>query len=68
MVNSGIVIWLLVSSSLKAFVLERMAVTWGLTAVAIFFSITRFIAAMRRDGIIVEWGRDLVPATVPVSG
>ena len=56
MLNAGIVLWLLVSSSLKAFVLERMAVTWGLTAVAIFFSITRFIAAMRRDGITVKWG------------
>jgi len=61
MLNSGIVLWLLVSSSLKAFVLERMAVTWGLTAVAIFFSITRFIAAMRRDGIIVKWGSNREP-------
>ena len=61
MLNAGIVLWLLLSSSLKAFVLERTAVTWSLTAVAIFFSITRFIAAMRRDGIVVEWGRDLVP-------
>ncbi len=58
MLNAGIVLWLLVSSSLRAFVLERTAVTWGLTAVAIFFSITRFVAAMRRDGITVEWGRN----------
>jgi hypothetical protein len=58
MLNAGIVLWLLVSSSLRAFVLERTAVTWGLTAVAIFFSITRFIAAMRSDGITVEWGRN----------
>ena len=55
MLNAGIVLWLLVSSSLRAFVLERTAVTWGLTGVAIFFSITRFIAAMRRDGIVVKW-------------
>jgi hypothetical protein len=61
MLNAGIVLWLLVSSSLRAFVLERTAVTWGLTAVAIFFSITRFIAAMRRDGITVEWGRNREP-------
>jgi len=57
MLNAGIVLWLLLSSSLKAFVLERTAITWGLTAVAIFFSITRFIAAMRRDGIAVRWGK-----------
>ena len=61
MLNAGIVLWLLLSSSLKAFVLERSAVTYGLTAVAIFFSITRFIAAMRSDGIVVMWGRDIVP-------
>ena len=58
MLNAGIVLWLLVSSSLRAFVLERTAVTWSLTSVAIFFSITRFIAAMRRDGITVVWGRN----------
>ena len=55
MLNAGIVLWLLVSSSLRTFVLERTAVTWGLTGFAIFFSITRFIAAMRRDGIVVKW-------------
>lgn len=53
--NAGIVLWLLVSSSLRAFVLERTAVTWGLTALAVFLSITRFVATMRRDGITVEW-------------
>ena len=57
MVNAGIVLWLLVSSSLRAFVLERTAVTWSLTALAIFFSITRFMATMRRDGVTVKWGR-----------
>jgi hypothetical protein len=56
MLNAGIVMWLLVSSSLRAFVLERMVITWALTAMAIFFSITRFLAAMRQDGITVEWG------------
>ena len=47
MLNAGIVLWLLGSSSLRAFVPERTAITWGLT-VAIFLSITRFVAAMRR--------------------
>ena len=64
MLNAGIVLWLLVSSSLRAFVLERTAITWGLTAVAIFLSITRFVAAMRRDGITVEWGH---PRSLPVQ-
>jgi hypothetical protein len=53
--NAGLVFWLLVSSSLRSFVLERSAVTYGLTAVAIFFSISRFMAMMRHDGITVEW-------------
>jgi hypothetical protein len=55
MLNAGFVFWLLVTSSLRSFVLERSAVTYGLTAVAIFFSITRFVATMRRDDITVEW-------------
>ena len=32
MVNAGITLWLLLSSSLRTFVLERTAATWGLTA------------------------------------
>jgi hypothetical protein len=55
MLNAGLVFWLLVSSSVRSFVLERSAVTYGLTAIAIFFSITGFMAMMRRDGITVEW-------------
>jgi hypothetical protein len=55
MLNAGLVFWLLLSSSLRSFVLERSAVTYGLTAIAIFFSITGFMAMMRRDGITVEW-------------
>jgi intracellular septation protein A len=61
MLNAGLVFWLLVSSSLRSFVLERSAVTYGLTAVAIFFSITRFVAMMRHDGITVEWARAEAP-------
>ncbi|MGA2520357.1 MAG: VC0807 family protein [Acidimicrobiales bacterium] len=55
MLNAGLVFWLLVSTSLRSFVIERSVVTYGLTAVAIFLSITRFIAMMRRDNITVEW-------------
>jgi hypothetical protein len=64
MLNAGFVFWLLVTSSLRSFVLERSAVTYGLTAVAIFFSITRFVATMRRDHVKVEWAsaKSLAPA------
>lgn len=55
LLNAGVVFWLLVSSSLRSFVLERSVVTYGLTAIAIFFSITGFMTMMRRDGVTVEW-------------
>jgi len=57
MLNAGLVFWLLLSTSLRSFVIERSVITYGLTAVAIFFSITRFVAMMRRDNIRVEWAR-----------
>lgn len=65
--NAGITLWLLLSSSLHAFVLERMVATWGLTALAIFVSILWFVASMRRDGIVVEWGRYRQPLPIPVE-
>jgi hypothetical protein len=58
LLNSGLVLWLLVSSSLRSFVLERSVVTYGLTALAIFFSISGFMAMMRRDGITVQWAEN----------
>jgi hypothetical protein len=61
MLNAGIVFWLLLSSSLRSFVLERSAVTYGLTAIAILFSITGFMTMMRRDGITVEWANAKTP-------
>jgi hypothetical protein len=61
LVNTGIVLWLFLSSSLKDFVLERTAVTWGLTAVAIACSICGFTSTMRRDGILVQWGARRAP-------
>ncbi len=56
--NTAIVFcfWLFLSSSLKAFVLERTAITWGCTAAAIACSILGFTTTMRRDGILVHWG------------
>jgi hypothetical protein len=56
LVNSGLVAWLLISSSLQAFVLERTGITWGLTAGAIFLSIHGFGLTMRRGGYSVQWG------------
>jgi hypothetical protein len=61
MLNAGLVFWLLVSSSLRSFVLEKSAVTYGLTAMAIFFSVTRFMAMMRHDGITVAWASSESP-------
>lgn len=54
--NSGIVLWLLLTSSLKTFVLERTGVAWFLTAAAITCSIVGFTMTMRRDGVRVQWG------------
>jgi hypothetical protein len=61
MLNAGLVFWLLVSSSLRSFVLERSVVTYGLTAIAIFISISGFMAMMRRDGITVQWANTRTP-------
>jgi len=55
-VNTGIVLWLLLSSSLATFVLERTGVAWTLTATAVVFSILGFTTAMRKDGVTVQWG------------
>jgi hypothetical protein len=67
LINAGLVFWLLLSSSLSSFVLERAVVTYGLTALAIFLSITRFIAAVRRDGISVAWGEAPLRPAIPLS-
>jgi len=56
LLNAGFVLWLLVTSSLHAFVLERAAVTYTLTACAIYLSIRQFVVMMRGDGITVQWG------------
>jgi hypothetical protein len=66
LLNAGIVLWLLLSSSLHAFVLERSAVTYGLTALAIYLSVTRFVATMRRDGITVDWAANRGQEPQPV--
>lgn len=57
LVNAGFVMWLLVTSSVKAFVVERTAVSWGLTIAAVVLSAGWFVRTMRRNGITVRWGR-----------
>jgi hypothetical protein len=61
LVNSGLVAWLLITSSLQTFVLERTAITWSLTAGAIFLSISGFSSTMRQGGYSLRWGSS-VPA------
>ncbi len=65
LLNAGFVLWLLVTSSLHAFVLERAAVTYTLTACAIYLSIRQFVKMMRGDGITVQWGAE--PALLAVE-
>jgi hypothetical protein len=64
LLNAAFVLWLLVVSPLHAFVLERAAVTYTMTAGAIYFSIRQFVEMMRNDGITVEWGTASGPEPV----
>jgi hypothetical protein len=64
LLNAGLVLWMLLSSSLKMFILERTAATWSLTAAAIAISILGFTSAMRSDDVTVHWGS--APLVVPV--
>lgn len=54
--NAGVVLWLLLTSSLRAFLLERTVFTWALTVVAIVVSVLWFVRTMRRTGIHVRFG------------
>lgn len=67
LLNAGLVFWLLVSLPLRSFVLERSAVTYGLTAAAIFLSISGFMTMMRRDGITVKWAHAGATTDEPVD-
>jgi hypothetical protein len=61
-VNTGFALWLLLSSSLATFALERTAISWSLTGAAIACSIFGFTATMRRDGFKIQWGGSATPA------
>ncbi|HUC37544.1 MAG TPA: VC0807 family protein [Acidimicrobiales bacterium] len=54
-VNAGFVMWLLLESSLRAFVVERTVVSFVLTAGGILLSTIWFLRVMRRAGIAVRW-------------
>jgi hypothetical protein len=54
--NSGFVLWLLVTSSLHAFVIERTLVTWVSMGTGIAISTWWFVRAMRRADITVRFG------------
>ena len=54
--NSGFVLWLLVTSSLHAFVIERTMVTWISMGGGIAVSTWWFVRAMRQAGITVRFG------------
>jgi len=57
MLNAGLV-FLVARLVVTAFlIIERSLVTYGLTAIAIFFSISAFMAMMRHDGITVQWAK-----------
>jgi intracellular septation protein A len=55
--NASFVLWLLFTSSLRAFVVERTAVSWVLTGAGIVVSTFWFRRAMRRQGITVRFRR-----------
>jgi Protein of unknown function (DUF3159) len=54
--NAAITIWLLLSTSLRDFVIERAVASNVLTAAAILISMLWFHHSMRRDGLKVSWG------------
>ncbi|HEX4217406.1 MAG TPA: VC0807 family protein [Acidimicrobiales bacterium] len=62
-VNAGLVLGLLLESSLRAFVVERTVVSYGLTTGGILLSTIWFVRVMRRAGIPVRFGRRRVIAT-----
>jgi len=53
--NAGCVMWLLLTSSLHTFVLERTLITWVLTIGTIGASVAWFVRTMRRAQITVRF-------------
>jgi hypothetical protein len=55
-VNAGLGMFLLLESSLRAFVVERTVVSYGLTTFGIVLSTAWFVRVMRNAGITVRFG------------
>ena len=55
LLNAGLVLGLLLTTSLRAFVLERTLVSWSLSGVAILISVYAFFRVMRGEGIKVHF-------------
>lgn len=66
LLNAATVLWLLVNTTLQAFVIERTAVSWSLTGIGISLSVLWFVRTMRRDGISVRFSRR-VPLLAPTE-
>lgn len=64
-VNAGFVMWLLLESSLRAFVVERTVVSIVLTGGGIALSTLWFLRVMRRAGIAVRWSGTVVADPLP---
>jgi Protein of unknown function (DUF3159) len=66
-VNAGFVMWLLVESSLRAFVIERIVVSTTLTVGGIVLSTLWFLRVVRGAGMAVRWSQALHPVTVQAA-
>ena len=61
--NAGTVLYLLLESSIRGFVVERTLISSGLNLMGIVVSVVWFKRAMRGAGIDVRWSGVPVPAT-----
>lgn len=60
--NAGFVMWLLLTTSVKVFVLERTLVSWVLEGGGILVSVVWFVRRMRKEHVRVRFsGRALAP-------
>jgi len=57
--NSACVMWLLLTTSIRAFVVERAVVSWLVTALAIAASVVWFVRVMRREKVKVRFSGGL---------
>jgi hypothetical protein len=65
--NAGFVMFLLLRTSLRAFVIERTVVSSVLTVGGVVVSVVWFVRAMRNHGIAVRFGSALHLAHVPAT-